>query len=67
MEHKGIPYQVAQTANPSGWKWTVQLPDNRTRTGSGFGRGHAVGLAERAIDKALRGKRAPEPEAAVEQ
>jgi hypothetical protein len=25
MEHKGIQYQVVQTANPTGWKWTVQL------------------------------------------
>lgn len=25
MQHKGINYTVVQTANPSGWRWTVEL------------------------------------------
>jgi hypothetical protein len=31
--YKGVEYQVVQTANPSGWKWTVYLDAIRTRTG----------------------------------
>src|SRR5438874_420826 len=33
MNHKGIQYQVVQTANPTGFKWTVNLDDNRIKTG----------------------------------
>jgi hypothetical protein len=32
----------------------VQLDEKRIRTGSGFNRIHAIGLAQRAIDKALK-------------
>lgn len=53
MRYRDIEYQVVQTANPTGWKWTVQLDDERTRTGTGISRNHAIGLAQRAIDKAL--------------
>jgi hypothetical protein len=31
MVHKGIQYTVVQTAAPTGWKWTVQLPNGRTK------------------------------------
>jgi hypothetical protein len=27
MEHKGIQYQVVQTANPTGFRWTVRLDE----------------------------------------
>jgi hypothetical protein len=53
MEHKGIAYQVVQTVNPTGWKWTVYLPEGRTKTGVSFSRGHAVFYAICAIDKVL--------------
>ena len=53
MEHKGIEYQVVQTANPTGWKWTVHLPEGRTKTGVSFSRGHAIFYAILAIDKAV--------------
>jgi hypothetical protein len=53
MEHKGIQYQVVQTASPTGWKWTIQLADGRTRTGTSFSRGHAIFYAINAIDLAL--------------
>ena len=52
MEHRGIPYQVVQ-ASPSGWRWTAQLDDTRTRTGTSFSRGNAIFQAVAAIDKAL--------------
>jgi hypothetical protein len=55
MQYREIEYQVVQTANPTGWKWTVQLDENRSRTGSGFNRTNAIGRAQRAIDKALEG------------
>jgi hypothetical protein len=53
MEHKGVQYQVVQTANPTGWKWTVQLAEGRTKTGVSFSRGHAIFYAINAIDRAL--------------
>jgi hypothetical protein len=53
MEHKGARYQVVETTNPKGWKWTVQLADGRTITGVSFSRGHAIFRAICAIDKAL--------------
>jgi hypothetical protein len=36
VEHKGIQYQVVQTANPTGFKWTVHLDVSRTKTGVSF-------------------------------
>ena len=54
MRYRETEYEVFQTTNPIGWKWTVKLDERRTLTGSSFSRGHAVGLAQRAIDKALQ-------------
>jgi hypothetical protein len=54
MEHKGIQYQIVQTANPTGFKWTVQLDHNRTKTGEAPSKSSAIRLALRFIDKALR-------------
>jgi hypothetical protein len=36
MEHRGIKYQVLQTANPTGWKWTVWLDEKMTKIGECF-------------------------------
>jgi hypothetical protein len=52
MEYKGIQIQVVQTANPTGFKWTVQLDGKRIRTGESSSRVEAIFSAERAIDKA---------------
>ena len=54
MDYKGIEYTVVQTANPTGWKWTVLLTATRTRTGIAQSRAHAVLDAEHAIDKAIK-------------
>jgi len=54
MEYKGIEYQVVQTVHPNGWKWTVKLDEKRTRTGSGYNRTAAIGLAQSAIDKLIK-------------
>jgi hypothetical protein len=53
MEHKGIQYQVVQTASLTGWQWTVQLAEGRTKTGVSFSRGHAIFYAINAIELAL--------------
>jgi hypothetical protein len=52
MEHNGVHYQV-EKANLAGWKWTVHLPEGRTKTCVSFSRGHAIFYAMCAIDKAL--------------
>ena len=54
MEHKGIQYQVVQTANPNGFRWTVLLDENRSRTGVARAKGTAIFHAVRFIDRALR-------------
>jgi len=33
MEHKGFQFRVVQTANPTGYKWTVDLGTARIRSG----------------------------------
>jgi hypothetical protein len=59
MEHKGIQYQIVQTANPTGWKWTVQIDDTSTKTGTSFSKGNAIFKAVAAIDKVLAAQ--PQP------
>jgi hypothetical protein len=59
MEHKGIQYQIVQTASPTGWKWTVQIDDIRTRTGTSFSKGNAIFQAVKAIDKVLAAQPRP--------
>ena len=53
MQYRNTEYHVVQTANPTGWKWTVHAPGRRVRTGSSYSRTSAIGLAQRAIDKLL--------------
>jgi hypothetical protein len=54
MQHKGVQYQVGKTANPSGWKWTVQLTEGCTKTGVSYTRGHAIFYAINAIELTLK-------------
>jgi hypothetical protein len=53
VEYRGIQYQIVETANPAGWKWTVQLDEGRTKTGLSFSREYAIFDATNAIEKAL--------------
>jgi hypothetical protein len=53
VEHKGVQYQVVQTANPTGFKWIVHLDENRTKTGLSYSRTSAISSAVRAIDKVM--------------
>jgi hypothetical protein len=53
MKHRDIEYQIRQTANPTGWKWTVHMDGKRTKTGESSSRVSAIFSAVRAIEKAL--------------
>jgi hypothetical protein len=53
MEYRGIEYTIVQTANPTGWKWTVHL-GKRAKTGTAFNRIAACRFAERTIDAYLK-------------
>jgi hypothetical protein len=59
MELKGISYRVVQTANPTGWRWTIELPGKAPKSGQATSRARAVRMAETAIDKAIKVKRQP--------
>ena len=50
MDYKGIEYQIVQTSNPTGWKWTVEMKGKRPGVGSGYSRAAAI-VAQIAIDK----------------
>jgi hypothetical protein len=54
MKHKGIQYQVVQTANPTGFRWAVQLDENKTKTGLSTSKGNAIFNAVSFIDRAIR-------------
>jgi macrodomain Ter protein organizer (MatP/YcbG family) len=54
MEYKGLNYNVVQTANPSGWKWTVWLDETRTKSGTSFSRASAMTFAQQAIEKIIK-------------
>ena len=55
-EYRGVQYVIVQTANPTGFKWTVELDAERTRTGVSYSKAEAIFKAERAIDKVLPAK-----------
>ena len=61
MEHIGIEYTVVQTANPTGWKWTVQLPRHKPKTGSAPSRALAIIAAKLAIEHAIKVPRTQQP------
>ena len=54
MEYKNFNYRVVQTANPTGWKWTVWLDETRTKTGTSFSRASAITFAQQAIEKIIK-------------
>jgi hypothetical protein len=53
MEYRGIQYQVVQTANPTAWKWTVQLDGGHIKTGVSCSRQYAIYEVTNAIEKAF--------------
>jgi hypothetical protein len=58
MEYKGIQYLIVQTANPTGFKWTVLLEGNRSKSGEAPTMKAAVFDVERKISKELKKARA---------
>jgi hypothetical protein len=54
MEYKGFKYTVVQTANPTGWKWTVWLDERRSKMGNAFSRASAITFAQHAIEKIIK-------------
>ena len=54
IQYKGIEITVVQTANPTGFKWTVHLDTERVQTGDSPLRLAAIASAQNAIDKAAR-------------
>jgi hypothetical protein len=54
MEYKGFKYTVVQTANPTGWKWTVWLDEGRSKMGNAFSRASAITFAQHAIEKIIK-------------
>ena len=56
INYKGLDILVVQTANPTGFKWTVQFDANRVRTGDSCSRDAAILDAKRAVDKAHKAK-----------
>ena len=54
MEYRNTEYHILQTANPTGWKWTVLFAGTHIRTGAAYNRASAIALAQRAIDKLLK-------------
>jgi hypothetical protein len=61
MQHNGVEFEVVQTANPTGWKWTFQIPGKRIKTGTTSSRTAAIVLAHAAIEKGIKVRRQPEP------
>ena len=53
MEYKCFHFELVETTNPYGWKWTVFVDSVRTRTGVALTRADAVLDAECAIDNVL--------------
>ena len=56
INYNGLEILVVQTANPTGYKWTVQLDASRVRTGASYSRDEAIHDAKRFIDKATKAK-----------
>jgi hypothetical protein len=57
MEHRGILYQIVQTANPNGYRWTVQLDADCSRTGTCNSKGNAIFKAVSVINTAVAARK----------
>jgi hypothetical protein len=67
MEHNGISYTLVQTANPTGWKWTIELPGRRPKTGMSVHRRMAIRAAVAAIESAARKTKLAAPSALCQE
>jgi hypothetical protein len=57
LEHRGIQYQIVRTANPTGYRWTIYLDGNRTRSGACYSKEAAVYEVKRTIAKFVKVKK----------
>jgi hypothetical protein len=60
MEHRSFQYQVVQTANPTGFRWTVKLDSNRIRTGTSSSKGNAIFRAVCLINTVIAKAKIPD-------
>lgn len=65
MEYKGVNYQIVQTAD--GWRWTIFLDANSTKSGISRNRSVAILDALGAIQKARKKVGRPNVSATVGQ
>jgi hypothetical protein len=54
MEHRGFQYRILQTASPTGFKWLVELPNGKTKSGTAISRCSAMTRAVVTIEKVLK-------------
>jgi hypothetical protein len=54
MEYRGVEFTVVQTANPTGWKWTVHLGDGKEKNGECDTRAAGIRFAQRVMDRHVR-------------
>jgi hypothetical protein len=57
MEYREKQYTVIQGIERDYWKWSIELRDGRTRSGTERNRLAAVKAAEREIDRTLAPKK----------
>ena len=53
MKHNDVQYRVMQTANPTAWKWSVELAAGRKKSGVAHTRESDTFDAVHVIDKVL--------------
>jgi hypothetical protein len=54
VEHRGIEFQIVQTASPTGFRWTVELDAKHTRSGTSYSKGNAMFRAVCVINEVMR-------------
>jgi hypothetical protein len=57
MQYRNIQFSVVQTANPTGFKWTIELGAGLIKTGISHSMKVAILDAQRKIDKALKAQK----------
>jgi hypothetical protein len=53
-QHRNVEFSVVQTTCPTGWKWSMFLGADRTKTGHSYSKDSAIADAQQKIDKYLR-------------
>jgi hypothetical protein len=53
QQHRNVEFSIVQTSCPTGWKWTMFLDADRTKTGHSYSRDSAIVDAQQKIDSIL--------------